>query len=101
MKAIYETRIEMSASLSAEYKTWLFAHAEAIVKAAGFDKAEVFTLETDDPAVAIWVVHYVASTRQVIEEYLNIHSKHFRADSANRFGANTKIQRGILIHQPA
>lgn len=99
MKAVYEVRVEVDHEVAAEYLLWLRDHMKQIVEAASFERADLFTLEHESPRVAIWVVQYVASSRAIIEDYLNHHSKSFRGDAITRFGGKFKIERRILNFQ--
>jgi len=99
MKAIYETRLEVEQSITAEYLVWLREHMKQIVEQTGFERADMFTLEHDSAVVQIWVVHYVAPSRSVIDEYLELHAPRFRGDGVSRFGSKVKIERRILNFQ--
>jgi hypothetical protein len=99
-RAIYEVRVEVDSEISTAYLEWLRRHMQQIVEIAGFERADLFTEESESPAFKVWVVHYLASSVGVIDAYLADHSKKFRADGVSRFEGRFRIERRVLVNVP-
>lgn len=95
MSAIYEVTADYDAEIAAEFADWLRQHVADIVVAAGFAGASLWELE----GAHTWVVHYLAREREQIDSYLQNLAPHFRADAAQRFAEQVRVQRRILIRQ--
>ncbi len=99
MRCIYEVKVEVETAIAADYAIWLKGHIDEIVVAAGFTKAELFTLEDPPLGYSVWVTHYHALNRAQIDSYLKTLAPRFRTDGLNRFGNRFRAERRILIFQ--
>ena len=95
MSAIYEVTLRVDSEVLEDFKSWLTPHLRHVVEAGGFFSATVFKELRSDGA-HVFVCHYVASSREVIERYISEKSAPLRQDGLNRFGTRFRAERRIL-----
>lgn len=96
MSAIYEVTVEVEAALEQQYWLWLKRHTSDIVNEAGFESAQIFSLDSGKPGIVSWVTHYHAAGPAAIEHYIEHLAPKYRADGVQRFGERVRVQRRIL-----
>ncbi|WP_066014621.1 DUF4286 family protein [Endozoicomonas atrinae] len=98
---IYEVNCLVDNGIVDEFRAWLKPHVEAVLKADGFQSAEVLNLTDDDQLTARpystgFSIRYQVSGQSALDHYLLHLAPALRKDGIDTFGDQFTAYRRVL-----
>lgn len=95
---VYEVNLRVRRDIDDEYRAWLGAHVEEILRLPGFLAAQVFSVRDADDAESLsYCVQYRLRDADALDAYLREHAPRLRAEGRARFGDGFSATRRALL----
>lgn len=93
----YEVNLTVDAAVAEAYAAWLHEHARQMLAVAGFERADWYAREEDDPdGDRHWTVCYHVASEAHLQEYFDHHAARMRGDGLDRFEGPFTAGRRVL-----
>ncbi len=96
MSLVYEVNLAVPATLMADYEPWLRQHIAEMLALPGFEDAELFKVDSDNPDEVCLVVHYRLHDDVTWQAYIDEHAPRMRGQGIARFADRVHIERRLL-----
>lgn len=93
---IYEVNLSFDPAMAPTIEAWLHEHIDEMLRIEGFVDATWYELEPESTGYVRWTIHYRLTSREALQNYLDVHAERMRAEGLAKFGDHFKATRRIL-----